>query len=65
MSPHEIFANKVGGITSQSVENFYKFKSKIKVITDKDLLIKICKEEGIVIDEQNPDISLTELRKKS
>ncbi|MBP6060783.1 MAG: hypothetical protein KA515_02165 [Candidatus Pacebacteria bacterium] len=62
--PEKLVTNEVLGPTVQSVENFYKFKNKIKVITDKALLIQLCKEEGIVIDEQNHDISLTELRKK-
>ena len=64
MSPSEIFMNKVGGVTDQSVENFYKFKSRLKVVKDKDALIQICKEEGIVISDQGNDISLTVLRKK-
>lgn len=64
MSSNEIFVNRVEGVTVQSVENFYKFKNKIKVVTDKNALIPICREEGIVINEQNHDTSLTELRKK-
>ena len=61
---NETFINRPEGITVQSVENFYKFKSKIKVVTDKDALIQICGEEGIVVDDQYHDMNLTEIRKK-
>jgi len=61
---NETFINRPKGITVQSIENFYKFKNKIKVVTDKDALIPICREEGIVIDDQNHDMNLTEIRKK-
>ncbi|KKR41877.1 MAG: hypothetical protein UU10_C0045G0003 [Parcubacteria group bacterium GW2011_GWF1_40_6] len=61
---NETFIKRPEGITVQSVENFYKFKSKIKVVTDKDALIQICGEEGIVVDDQYHDMNLTEIRKK-
>jgi hypothetical protein len=64
MSPSEIFMNKVGGVTDQSVENFYKFKSRLKVVKDKDAIIQIFKEEGIAVDDQSSDMGLTELRKR-
>lgn len=64
MSPNEIFMNRVESVTVQSVENFYKFKNRIKAAKDKDSLIQICKEEGIVIDDQKHDINHTEFRKK-
>jgi len=64
MSPCEVFMNNVEGITAQSVEDFYKFKNKIKVVKDKDAIIQIFKEEGIAIDDQSRDMGLTELRKR-
>jgi len=41
MLSKEIFVNRVEGVTVHSVEAFYRFKSKIKVIKDKDALIQI------------------------
>ena len=64
MLSKEIFVNRVEGVTVQSVEAFYRFKSKIKVIKDKDALIQICREEGIVIDGNSANVDLTELRKR-
>ena len=59
----ESFKNNVEGVTVQSVENFYKFKNKIKVIEDKESLIESVKEEGIAISDQSSEMQFTELRK--
>ncbi len=59
----ETFPNKIEGITVKSVEDFYEFKSKLRTSNDEDSLVQVCTEEGITLDDQAQDASLTEFRK--